>query len=122
VLAALRAFFDETKGVLQHVGTYIIDYAVEWGDGEVKKVWIVEVNNPPPVAGTSMFSKKNPQDLDIMWGRAPFEFRIVEDLPEDPMQSHRLWLEMAQRKDREKERARAGGAFAAAEQPLRTSL
>lgn len=121
VLQALRAFFDETKGLLGDLQTYIVDYAVEWSDGAVQKIWIVEINNPPPVAGTSMFSKKDPADLDILWGRAPFEFRIVTSLPDDPMKNHRMWLEMQQQRERERGRM-AQGFAAGGRAALRTSF
>lgn len=71
------------------VQTYVVDFAVE--PPPSKKIWVVEINNPPPVAGTALFDWNNPIDRNII-ENGPFEFRILGSAPEEPMKNQRQWL------------------------------
>ena len=44
-------------------GTYVVDVAVST---DLSKVWLIEVNPPPPTAGCALFDWKNEQDQKII--------------------------------------------------------
>jgi len=56
---------------------YTIDFALS-PDLDVDKTWIVEINNPPPVAGTSLFNWDLESDRNIIH-EGPFELRILKE-------------------------------------------
>jgi len=72
------------------VADYVVDFAVHPNSD---KIWIVEINNPPPVAGQGCFIWENEIDMKIIRGELPFEFRILEKAPDDPLQEQRGWLQ-----------------------------
>lgn len=52
---------------------------------DLTRVWVVEIGNPPPVAGTALYNWDIQADQDIMTGKnpeLPFELRILDKLPE----------------------------------------
>jgi hypothetical protein len=61
---------------------YSIDLAV---DVEKERCYVIELNpfgKPDGMGtGTVLFDNKNPKDLKILFGEAPFEFRVVEENP-----------------------------------------
>jgi len=80
----------KTIFVEKGVADYVVDFAI---DPHSDKIWIVEINNPPPVAGQGCFNWENEIDLKIIRGELPFEFRILEKAPDDPLQEQRGWLQ-----------------------------
>jgi len=82
-------FFEETKHLVP-IDDYVIDYAL---DPHSQKIWIVEINNPPPVAGQALFNWEDEKDNEII-RKGPFEFRILETPPKDPMKYQATWLQM----------------------------
>eukprot|EP00012_Vannella_robusta_P005358 CAMPEP_0206195426 /NCGR_PEP_ID=MMETSP0166-20121206/7827_1 /ASSEMBLY_ACC=CAM_ASM_000260 /TAXON_ID=95228 /ORGANISM="Vannella robusta, Strain DIVA3 518/3/11/1/6" /LENGTH=296 /DNA_ID=CAMNT_0053612671 /DNA_START=563 /DNA_END=1450 /DNA_ORIENTATION=+ len=67
--------FNAVEKVLPLLGLaeFVIDFAYDTNE----KLWVVEVNLPPPLAGMSMFDKKNPEDVAIVSGQRDFEFRLA---------------------------------------------
>ena len=45
-----------------------------------KKVYLIELNHPPPIAGTGLFSWDMPEDQDKIL-KGPLEFRILTSPP-----------------------------------------
>jgi D123 len=76
LLADMQRFYD---GVLEplvpaELTEFVIDFA--WTlDG---RLVVVEINLPPPVAGSALFDRNSDADMAIVRGDAPFEFRIRE--------------------------------------------
>jgi len=62
----------------QSVKNYTIDFVL---NPDLKLIKIVEINNPPPVAGTALFNWDSEKDL-IIYG--PFTFRILEKPLDNP--------------------------------------
>jgi len=48
---------------------------------DLSRVWLVEIGNPPPVAGTSLFCWDLEADRKIIMGEKSFEFRILDGIP-----------------------------------------
>jgi len=81
------------------ISDYVIDFAVV-----EDKIWVVELNNPPPVAGTALFDWKDPTDRSIIEGThsaISFEFRILQKMPENPLSDAQAFLD-SEREKREK--------------------
>jgi len=77
-------FFENTQNFIpERVLDYVVDYAI---DPHSDKIWIVEINTPPPVAGQALFDWENKEDHEILTGQKPFEFRILLTPPLNPMQ------------------------------------
>lgn len=95
-------FFEKTKNLIS-IQEYVVDYAL---DPKSDKIWIIEVNNPPPVAGQALFDWDNEKDRKtIMEG--PFEFRILEKPPKDPMKGQVAWLQMMKEELNKKEKEKS---------------
>ena len=81
--------------------SFVVDFAYDLNG----KLWIVEINLPPPLAGMSMFDKHNPQDLKIVKGEAPFEFRlcpIIDDSSKDCREKYRMFFDSLNKKSTKK--------------------
>jgi hypothetical protein len=111
----VQNFWSQTIHPLleQHIQTYVVDFAV---DPHSDKIWVVEINNPPPVAGTALFDWENSADRAII-ENGPFEFRIMDKIPEDPMKNQRDWL-----KSMEARQARATAQASTKKQKNRLSF
>mmetsp|Transcript_38954 Transcript_38954/g.61687 ORF Transcript_38954/g.61687 Transcript_38954/m.61687 type:complete len:100 (+) Transcript_38954:772-1071(+) len=73
----MREVFEKVKEKLPFALTsapYTLDFAV---CPKTLKCWVVEINNPPPKAGTSLFVWENENDRKII-ENGPFEFRLLE--------------------------------------------
>ena len=46
----------------------------------IDKVYLIEINHEPPIAGTALFDFKDEEDRKIMNGEKPFEFRLYESV------------------------------------------
>eukprot|EP01087_Luapelamoeba_hula_P023840 TRINITY_DN8860_c0_g1_i3.p1 TRINITY_DN8860_c0_g1~~TRINITY_DN8860_c0_g1_i3.p1 ORF type:complete len:471 (+),score=65.27 TRINITY_DN8860_c0_g1_i3:52-1464(+) len=56
---------------------YTVDFAIS---PDLSKIWIVEINNPPPVAGVALFDWDSAADRKII-KEGPFEFRVLSAMP-----------------------------------------
>jgi len=85
-----KKVFDAVEKIneLIEMEEYVIDFALESG-----RLWVVELNLPPPVSGMSMFDKHNPEDLKIVRGEGPFEFRVAELTDEDCRHKNQLFFQ-----------------------------
>ncbi|KAH3743923.1 cell division cycle protein 123-like [Pelomyxa schiedti] len=89
VLNMVRNFFETVKNVVPVADKcYVIDFAV---DLEHDKVMIVELNPFGEFIGmgtsTALFNIKEEHDREILFGRAPFEYRIEEA----PRSDDQIW-------------------------------
>lgn len=50
-------------------------------------------NTPPPVAGQALFDWDNEEDKKIIIGQSPFEFRIIEKEPSNPMEDIQYFID-----------------------------
>jgi hypothetical protein len=56
-------------------------------DENLEKAWLIEVGNPPPVAGTGLYDWSNPEDRKVISGESgAFELRILHELDEENWQ------------------------------------
>jgi hypothetical protein len=69
----MMSLFEEVRDSIQ-LDTYTIDFAV---CPQTMRTQIVEINNPPPKAGTSLFIWDDEKDRSII-ENGPFEFRLLE--------------------------------------------
>lgn len=77
----------------------IEDYVIDFAFDENYKLWVVEINLPPPLAGMSMFDKHNQNDLDIVKGKKEFEFRLAPlDSTKDCREKYRMFFDAYQKK------------------------
>lgn len=98
----MKNFYSETEHLIpSRILDYVVDYAVDPGSG---KIWIVEINTPPPVAGQALFDWDDATDKNVLLGLSPFEFRIITERPADPVKDIRSFLEdeVAKRKKSQK--------------------
>jgi hypothetical protein len=95
------SFFESTKHLIP-LDDYVIDYAL---DPFSEKIWIVEINNPPPVAGQALFDWDKEEDNRIL-RQGPFQFRILEKPPKDPMKYQNTWLQTM--KEQSNKKAKGG--------------
>lgn len=71
---------------------FVIDFAIDMED----RLWVVEINLPPPVAGMAMFDRNDPRDREIVQGKGVYEFRIREQQPEEDLRrKHQLFFDGA---------------------------
>jgi hypothetical protein len=83
ILELIIEFFERVKShVALEPAEYVVDFAVEL---EQERVYVIELNpfGPPDGMGTGtpLFSLANAADRAILFGDAPFEFRIEEQPP-----------------------------------------
>eukprot|EP00854_Cymbomonas_tetramitiformis_P004737 gene4737-5793_t len=77
------AFMSELVPRLQQdptanaMDSFVVDLVI-LDDGRVR---IIEINPFAEYAGSGLFSWEKPDDLAVLKGRAPFEYRLVERLP-----------------------------------------
>ena len=45
----------------------------------IEKIWMIEINHFPPIAGTPLFDINNQNDKDIFNGKKSFEFRYYKN-------------------------------------------
>ena len=87
MLKLVQKLWEEIKNKIPlSPAEYSIDVAV---DLENERAYVIELNpfgRPDGMGtGTALFSNKNPKDLAILFGEAPFEFRVETKLPsKDP--------------------------------------
>lgn len=62
----------ETILPLLDLQDFVIDFAIDLKN----RLWVVELNLPPPVAGMALFDRDNPADVAIVKGQAGYEFRV----------------------------------------------
>jgi len=87
----LQVMKDFVEGVLIPkipLKNFVIDIMLvsqtpEEGPFSNLQVYIVEINPFAEFAGEGLFSWTDPKQVDILKGRAPFEFRVVEQPPKD---------------------------------------
>jgi len=72
-------FWEKVKGHIRFP-TYTMDLALE---PKLEHAYIIELNGPPPSAGTSLFDWNNPDDRLQIESGDTFELRINERLPPD---------------------------------------
>lgn len=61
----IQTYFEEVKHRIKFHGSE--NYTIDFGyDPDTDEFWIVEVNNPPPVADTGLFNWKDPHDRRII--------------------------------------------------------
>jgi len=75
---AIRAFHDEHIKPRMTVPEYTVDFAVT---ADLKDIICVEINNPPPSAGTALFDWNDPEDHKIITN-GPYQFRCNTSFPE----------------------------------------
>lgn len=74
------AFFEQSvKTQLSALGNYVVDFALL---PDLSKIWIVEINDPPPVTGTGMFDPTEEADMKAI-ASEPLTFRIMDQEPPD---------------------------------------
>eukprot|EP01126_Amoeba_proteus_P006192 TRINITY_DN12150_c0_g1_i2.p1 TRINITY_DN12150_c0_g1~~TRINITY_DN12150_c0_g1_i2.p1 ORF type:complete len:228 (+),score=47.45 TRINITY_DN12150_c0_g1_i2:908-1591(+) len=83
------------------VENYVLDLAVIPAS---KQIWVVEINNPPPVAGQALFDWKNEEDRNILEGRSPFELRVLLSPTDSPLSEVQGFLD-SEREKRKKVQA-----------------
>lgn len=59
-------------------GTYTVDYAILGNSPGNYSAVMLEINEPPPVAGTALFDWNSPQDRDVL-ARGPMELRVIHE-------------------------------------------
>lgn len=86
LLALIQTFFEQQvrdRAAMQPAD-YVVDFAV---DQAGERAYVIEVNpfGPPDGygTGTPLFDLRNDRDRAILFGQAPFEFRISEAPPSD---------------------------------------
>lgn len=94
----MLSFFEEKVKSRIPIANYVIDFAIV---PETNVIWVVEINNPPPVAGQALFDWDNETDRQVIRGELPFEFRILEKAPENPLSDVQSFLD-SEREKREK--------------------
>jgi len=68
------AEFNKIKHkIIAPKNTYSVDFVM---DSSFSKAIMVEINDPPPTAGTSLFVWENPEDKKIIM-EGPFTFRVL---------------------------------------------
>ena len=82
--------FAEINPII-NLNSYVIDFAFDYDD----RLWVVEVNLPPPAAGMALFDRNLPADINIVNGSAEFEFRIntTDDPSIDLRKNHRMFFD-----------------------------
>lgn len=86
LLALIQRFFEDQvrDRAAMHPADYVVDFAV---DQAGERAYVIEVNpfGPPDGygTGTPLFDLRNDRDRAILFGQAPFEFRICEAPPSD---------------------------------------
>ncbi|KAH3756436.1 cell division cycle protein 123-like [Pelomyxa schiedti] len=75
----LDYFESKIKPKLLHLNSYTLDLAVR---PDLKAVRTIELNHPPPTAGTALFNWDSAADRQVMES-GPFEFRVNSSLPAD---------------------------------------
>jgi len=78
VLRLIQDFFETIRPHIKVTPPeYVMDLAVNL---EQKKVWLIELNpfgRPNGLGtGTCLFKNNKPEDLAVLFGEAPFEFRV----------------------------------------------
>ena len=68
----MKEFIEGMKYVME---CFILDLVID----DKGKVWVVEINPFGELAGACLFSWS--KDRDVLMGKKPFEFRIVEEKP-----------------------------------------
>lgn len=94
----MLTFFEEHVKEKIPITEYVVDFAV---DPTSNKIWVVEINNPPPVAGQALFNWDDETDKRIIQGASPFEFRILTTAPSNPLSDVQGFLD-SERERREK--------------------
>jgi len=79
IVRRIRAKFEELNKLIP-IDTYTIDFCV---DPNSDKVWLIEVNNPPPIAGVSFLDYKNEEERKII-ENGPFCFMMNREPLKDP--------------------------------------
>jgi len=69
----IKNYFNSIKHLIP-ITNYTIDFAVS---PDLCTTWVIEINHPPPIAGTSLFDWESENDKKIMQ-EGPYEFRITE--------------------------------------------
>ena len=83
VVAACTRFMETLMPALaadpssSGLASFVVDL-VMLNDG---RVMIIELNPFAEFAGSGLFSWEKQSDLDVLMGRKPFEYRVVEQLP-----------------------------------------
>jgi len=72
--------FSTIKNLIQQKN-YTIDFALS---GDLQSIWIVELNNPPPVAGTVLFHWNSDKEIIT---NGPYQFRILQHPSQDPTEA-----------------------------------
>jgi len=73
-------YFESIKEQIK-ISNYTIDFAVL---SDLSKTWIIELNHPPPTAGTCLYNWENQLDRKIM-AEGPYELRIQEKPVQQPL-------------------------------------
>lgn len=81
-------YFNERVKPLVSVTEYTVDFVLA---SDLSKIWVIELNNPPPVASTALFDWSN-KDEQAEMRSLPFKLRINEaPLLEDVLRSSIYW-------------------------------
>jgi len=90
------------KSVMEDVGvsTYVVDFVLD--PTNTSRDWIVEINNPPPIAGAGLYDWDIAEDREIIEKAKAFDFRVLMESPEEPMKAVAGWLSDMQKKRAEK--------------------
>ncbi|KAL6618434.1 hypothetical protein U3516DRAFT_796516 [Neocallimastix sp. 'constans'] len=75
---AIVAFHDKYIKPRITIPNYTVDFAVS---ADLKDIICVELNNPPPAAGTALFHWDKPEDRTVI-EKGPYQFRCNTSLPE----------------------------------------
>jgi len=83
---------------LVNLADYTIDFCL---DPNSDKFWVIEINNPPPVAGVSFLTYENPEDKEVIT-KGPFGFYCNRKPLENPYDGiepilHRYMLHLRNR-------------------------
>jgi hypothetical protein len=90
----LNFWETELKPRITQLDTYTIDFAVS-SSTDPNSIRVIELNHPPPTAGTALFDWANEEDRRII-SCGPFEIRVLDRLAENPLalldEKLRVWM------------------------------
>jgi len=80
-----KFYEEEVKHLIPaHVPNLTFDVALT---PDLDKVYMIELGNPPPVAGTALYDWNNEHDRKMMTAEFPFELRLLDALPDGKWES-----------------------------------
>jgi len=82
-LEKITKFFEEQVQPKLNLDNYTVDFAFSRKNS---RIWVVEINPPPPTSGTILFSWISDKDRNLVQN-GPMEFRVVKTPAYDPTEN-----------------------------------